>query len=137
MNCCSRDNVTIRKDSSRVATDDCFIGCSTASRYFSLQYILPHDLTKKVQGDCLAVHPGISRLEETRRESLMLASYDCFMELNVSLQFVQPLLDISASNIEPQVSTLKGPRKLQESSSADFALLNLPSNQSFLILFVP
>ena len=85
----------------------------------------------------MAVHPEISRLEETRRESLMLASDDCFMELNVSVQFVQPLLDISASNIEPQVSTLKGPRKLQGSSSADFALLNFPSNQSFLILFVP
>jgi len=99
--------------------------------------ILPHDLTIKGQGDCLAVHTQISRLEETRRESLMLASDDCFMELNVSVQFVQPLLDISASNIEPQVSTPKGPRKLQGSSSGDFALLNLPSNQSFLILFVP
>ena len=99
--------------------------------------LLTHDLTIKGQGDCLAVHPEISRLEETRRESLMLASDDCFMELNVSVQFVQPLLDISASNIEPQVSTPKGPRKLQGSSSADFALLNFPSNQSFLILFVP
>ena len=85
----------------------------------------------------MAVHREISRLEETRTESLMLASDDCFMELNVSVQLVQPLLDISASNIEPQVSTLKGPRKLQGSSSADFALLNFPSNQSFLILFVP
>lgn len=99
--------------------------------------LLTHDLTIKGQGDCLAVHREISRLEETRTESLMLASDDCFMELNVSVQLVQPLLDISASNIEPQVSTLKGPRKLQGSSSADFALLNFPSNQSFLILFVP
>lgn len=101
--------------------------------------LLTHDLTIKGQGDCLAVHPEISRLEETCRESLMLAlaSDDCFMELNVSVQFVQPLRDISASNIEPHVSTPNGPRKLQGSSSGDFALLNLPSNQSFLILFVP
>lgn len=47
--------------------------------------LLTHGLTIKGQGECLAVHPEISRLEETRRESLMLASEDCFMEVNVSV----------------------------------------------------
>lgn len=44
---------------------------------------------------------------------------------------------ISMSNIDPQVSVLRGPRWLLDTSSCDFMWLYLPSSQRFFTRLVP